>query len=85
MFLQDVRYGVRMLARSRSFTAVAVLSLALGMGANPAVFSLINAVLLKPLPVEDPASLVSVSTTDERNPGTLPLSHLNFKDLRAGD
>ncbi|HYV05213.1 MAG TPA: ABC transporter permease, partial [Blastocatellia bacterium] len=56
--VQDLRYGVRMMLKNRAFTAVAAVSLALGIGANTAIFSLVDAVLLKPLPVKNPEQLV---------------------------
>jgi hypothetical protein len=76
--LQDLRYAFRLLAKSPVFTAVAAISLALGIGANTAIFSLVNVAILKPIPVEEPSTLASVFMTDERNPGNLPLSHLNY-------
>src|SRR6185295_8260563 len=86
-FLQDLKFGARLLVKAPAFTTIAALSLALGIGANTTIFTLVNAVLLNPLPVEDPAQLVSVFTTDERNTGNglgfLQTSPMNFGDLRA--
>src|SRR5437899_3977645 len=84
--LQDLKFGIRLLAKTPGFTTIAALSLALGIGANTTIFTLINAVLLNPLPVEEPSRLVAVWTTDERNTGGfnsfLQTSPLNFRDLR---
>src|SRR5580658_623658 len=79
---EDFRYGFRALARYRRFTAVAVLSLALGMGANTTIFTLINATLLRPLPVQDPARLAVVYVLDGQNPGYWGVSMPNFQDYR---
>jgi predicted permease len=81
--IQDLRYAYRTLRNSPGFVAVAVLSLGLGIGANTAIFTLINAALLKPLPIHDPSRLVSVYTADERNPQmTFGTSRDNYIDIR---
>src|SRR5215471_5786088 len=63
---QDLRYGARMLAKNRAFTAVAVLTLALGIGANTAIFSYINAWMIKPLPYPQADRLITFQSHDKR-------------------
>src|SRR5512136_912820 len=80
--LQDVRFGLRMLARNPGFTAVAVLTLALGIGVNTAIFTVANSLLLRPLPVEQPDRLVAVFMTHKGDDTLNPSSYPDYLDLR---
>ena len=84
MLWQDIRYALRMLSKTTGFTAVVVLTLALGIGANTAIFSVVSAVLLRPLPFPEPERIVSIHEVDMRSGETgRPLSYPDFADLRA--
>ncbi|HXN64357.1 MAG TPA: ABC transporter permease [Candidatus Acidoferrales bacterium] len=82
ILLQDLRYSLRMLAKTPAFTTIAILTLALGIGANTAIFSVIQTVLLRPLPYPHPEELVEISNTYPPQIPKIGLSPGDFNDWR---
>ena len=80
---QDVGYALRVLAGQRGFTITALLSLAFGIGATTATFSLVDTLFLRPLPVADQDRLVAMYTVDQRNTGFNPVSYPNYLGTNA--
>src|SRR5208282_6786696 len=81
--VQDLRYGVRMLAKARGFTAAAVLTLALGIGATTAVFSVVNMLLLRPPPAKDPGQIEDLFSEQVNGQPVVQFSIPNYRDIRS--
>lgn len=81
--VQDLRFAMRQLARTPSFAITAVLTLALGIGANTAIFSLVNSIVLKPLPVENPEQIAGLALSQSHGPVLPFMSRQEFRQIRA--
>src|SRR6476620_1099831 len=80
--LQDIRFGFRQLTKQRGFAALAIISIALGIGANTSIFSLVDTVLLRPLAVKEPSQLVELYGTSNNGEAWSLQSYPNYKDYR---
>jgi len=80
--LQDIRYGLRMLRKSPAFTTVAMTTLALGIGANTTIFSMVNSFLLRPLPVHDPGRITTLTEVQKGGTNNNVFSVPEYRDIR---
>ncbi len=81
-FWKDISYGARVLIKGRGFTAAAIIALVLGIGANTAIFSVVNAVLLQPLPLPEPERLMRLAESSPKFPDSMSVAYMNFADWR---
>jgi putative ABC transport system permease protein len=81
--IKDIRYGSRRLLKHPAFTVISIITLALGIGANTAIFSVVNAVLLRPLPFAQPNQLVTLWNADAEKGVVFPLSWPDFADYQV--
>jgi putative ABC transport system permease protein len=81
--IQDLRYALRILRRNPGVTTVAILSLALGIGANSTVFSVVDALIFRPLPVQEPSELVTIGTHSPKDPDFQDTSYLNYLEIES--
>ncbi len=84
IFIRDLRYALRRIFRNPGFTAIAILSLALGVGANTAIFTMVNEVLLSQPPYSDPQQLVNIYPSEAGHVGLNAISYPEFEDIREG-
>jgi putative ABC transport system permease protein len=80
---QDIRYGARMLLKNPGFLIIAVITLGLGIGANTAIFSMVDSLLLRPLPVQDPGRIVVLAAQQKNGPVQPDLSFPDFRDIQS--